>query len=229
MTQALRAVLFDVFGTLLDVHSVAQSAERVFPGAGMHLSLLWRDKQIEYSRVRALSQRYVLFSELTRDALRYAADVLALPLNDAICDALMNEYSHLSPFADARPALMRWQQQGAALGVLSNGDREMLVRALRGAAIDEFFPHVLSADAAETFKTAAAVYQLGPDRLRLPAAQILFVSSNGWDAAGAKWFGYRSFWVNRNAAPRERLGPAYDGSGRDLGAAADYFFAHSKE
>ncbi len=140
MTQALRAVLFDVFGTLLDVHSVAQSAERVFPGAGMHLSLLWRDKQIEYSRVRALSQRYVLFSELTRDALRYAADVLALPLNDAICDALMNEYSHLSPFADARPALMRWQQQGAALGVLSNGDREMLVRALRGAAIDEFFP-----------------------------------------------------------------------------------------
>jgi len=229
MTQALRAVLFDVFGTLLDVHSVAQRADTIFPGLGMRLSLLWRDKQIEYSRVRTLSRRYALFSEVTRDALWFAADALALPLNDATCDALMNEYAHLSPFADARPALTRWQERGTLLGVLSNGDSEMLARALRSAAIDEFFSHVLSADAVQSYKTTAAVYQLGPDRLGMPAARVLFVSSNGWDAAGAKWFGYPSFWVNRNAAPRERLGTAYDGTGRDLGAAADYFFANSME
>jgi 2-haloacid dehalogenase len=219
----LRAVLFDVFGTLLDVHSVAQRADELFPGRGAELSRLWRDKQIEYTRLRTLSNRYVPFTQLTDEALQFAGAALGLDVDAAARGLLMHEYTQLSAFADAKPALERLQDANATLGVLSNGDPGMLEDALHSARLGEFFDLVLSADQVHAYKTAPSVYELGPRSLDHPAEEILFVSSNGWDAVGAKWFGYVSFWVNRSGAPTERLGVSPDGLGRSLADAVEFF------
>ncbi|MFN9480834.1 MAG: haloacid dehalogenase type II [Betaproteobacteria bacterium] len=221
--KRLRAALFDVFGTLLDVQSVAARADALFPGQGAALARAWRDKQIEYTRLRALSNRYAPFTQVTEDALCWCADALGLPLDAAVRGLLMHEYTQLACFADVRPALARLQQAGATLGVLSNGDPGLLDEALESACLAECFDLVLSAEDVHSFKTAAAVYELGPRALGHAADEILFVSSNGWDACGAKWFGYVSFWVNRARAPAERLGVAPDGEGRSLMAAADFY------
>jgi 2-haloacid dehalogenase len=220
----LRAVLFDVFGTLLDVHSVARRADELFPGHGAVLSQRWRDKQIEYTRIRTLSNHYLPFTQITEDALAWAAESLALPLDKAAAGLLMHEYTQLAAFPDAVPALDRLRGAGVTIGVLSNGDPGLLEDALHGAQIGEYFDLVLSADAVHAYKTAAAVYELGPRNLNHPASEILFVSSNGWDAVGAQWYGYASFWVNRTGAPAERLRTEVR-AGASLGAAVDFIFS----
>jgi len=218
----LRAVLFDVFGTLLDVHSVARRADELFSGQGARLSQVWRDKQIEYTRIRTMSSHYIPFTQLTEDALRWAGESLKLDLDKAAVGLLMHEYTQLSPFADVVPALDRLREADVTLGVLSNGDPGLLEDALHGAQIGEYFDLLLSADAVHAYKTAAAVYELGPRNLNHPASEILFVSSNGWDAVGAHWYGYLSYWVNRTGAPAERL-RTETASGPDLGSAVDFF------
>src|SRR5512145_397407 len=135
----LRAVLFDVFGTLLDVHSVARRADELFPGHGAALSQRWRDKQIEYTRIRTLSNHYLPFTQITEDALAWAAESLALPLDKAAAGLLMHEYTQLATFPDVVPALERLRQAGVTIGVLSNGDPGLLEDALHGAQIGEHF------------------------------------------------------------------------------------------
>lgn len=209
----MRAVLFDVFGTLLDVYSVQSLADSFWPGQGNVLAQLWRTRQIDYSRLRTISRRYRTFSELTRDALEYSVEALALPASGDQLAALMRQYERLTPFPEARTVLEALRGR-VALGVLSNGDPALLEATLGHAGLLPLFDHVLSADAARSFKTDAAVYALGPQSLCLPAADILFVSSNGWDAIGATWYGYVACWINRAGAPPERLGvaPAHTGA-----------------
>lgn len=220
--MTIRAALFDVFGTLLDVQSVAARADQLFRGHGARVAQLWREKQIEYTRLRTMSNRYVPFTRITEDALQYACDALALPLDAAARGMLMHEYTQLDAFADAAPALKRLQDSGLTIGVLSNGDPGLLEDALHGSGLAEYFDLVLSADQVHAYKTAAAVYELGPLTLKHPAAEIVLVSSNCWDAIGAKWYGYVSYWVNRSAAPLERLGERPDGAGKSLDEAASF-------
>ena len=204
-----RAVLFDAYGTLFDVYSVALLAEQLFPGHGERLAVLWRDKQIEYTRLTAMSgrngERYRPFWELTRAGLRYAALRLALTLDAAGEDRLMNQYRHLSAFPDKRDVLVELRARGIPAGILSNGDPEMLGVAVKSAGFSELLTHVLSVHALRTYKTDPAAYALGPQALDLPASEILFVSSNGWDALGATWYGYTTLWVNRAGLPLEQL------------------------
>lgn len=199
------AVLFDAYGTLFDVYSVGLAAEQLFAGRGDALALLWRDKQIEYTRLCSMSGRYRPFWDLTRAALRFAALRLGLALDRAAEDRLMNQYRHLSAFPENREVLQALKDRGIRAGILSNGDPEMLAVAIRSAGFQDLIDPVLSAHAVRRFKTDAAVYQLGPDAFGLPARKILFVSSNGWDAIGATWFGYTTLWVNRAGAPLEQL------------------------
>ncbi|TMH75467.1 MAG: haloacid dehalogenase type II [Betaproteobacteria bacterium] len=222
MGKALSAVLFDLYGTLLDVHSVAGRADQLFPGRGSALSQLWRDKQLEYTRLRTMSSRYVPFTQVVEDALQYACDALHLPLDSAGRGLLMHEFTQLTPFADAVPALQRLLAADLTVGVLTNGDPGQMEDALHGAGLDDYFDVLLSADQARAYKTAPAVYELGPLTLGHPAAELLLISSNGWDAIGAKWYGYRSFWVNRSSAPIERLDGQPDGIGRSLSDAVDF-------
>jgi 2-haloacid dehalogenase len=218
-----KAVLFDVYGTLLDVYSVGLRAEQMFPGAGERLARAWRDKQIDYSRLLSMSGQYRPFWQLTRDALRVCAEALRLPLDVAGADSLMNEYRHLSAFPENRAVLQALAQRGIRAGVLSNGDPDMLDVTLRSAGLIEHIDPVLSVHATRRYKTDPAAYALGPEALGLPASEILFVSSNCWDAIGATWFGYATLWINRADAPMEQLGVAPTRVGHSLRDVLDFF------
>ncbi len=220
--MGIRAVLLDVFGTLLDVHSVAARVEQLFPGNGAALSQLWREKQLEYTRLRTLCDRYVPFTQVTEDALLYACDALHLPLDAASRGLLMHEYTQLSAFSDVVPALRRIQHMEVTLGVLSNGDPGLLEDALSSAQLAEYMDVILSVDQVRAYKTSPLAYALGPQTLGCPAEKIFFISSNGWDASCATWYGYRTCWVNRKGAPAERLGAAPHVTGRTLEAATEY-------
>ena len=218
-----RAVLFDVYGTLFDVYSVASRAEALFPGGGERLALLWRDKQIEYTRLVSMSRRYRPFSELTRRALQFACARLQLPLTDAARDTLSAEYQRLQPFAENESVLRELQSRGVRAGVLSNGDPAMLDPLLSQSAFAPLLDPVLSAHSVQRFKTDDAVYALGPAALQLPARDILFVSSNGWDAIGATWYGYTTLWINRAGAPLDCLDTQPTRTGTSLRAVLDFF------
>jgi 2-haloacid dehalogenase len=212
----LRAIAFDAYGTLFDVYSVGALAEQLFPGKGAELAALWRDRQIDYTRLRTLSNRYVDFWQVTRDALRFACARLALPLDEAAEKKLMAQYASLSAFPENLDALRALKALGLPLAILSNGTPRMLDIAIKSAGMSGLFDHVLSADSVRQYKTAAAVYELGPAAFGLPARQILFVSSNAWDACGAAWFGFTSFWINRSGQPPEALDVAPAATGRLL-------------
>lgn len=218
-----KAVLFDVYGTLLDVYSVGLRAEQMFPGAGERLARTWRDRQIEYSRLVSMSGRYRPFWQLTRDALQVSAAALGLALDSAGEDSLMNEYRHLSAFPENRAVLQALADRGVRAGVLSNGDPEMLAVAIRSAGLTELVDPILSVHATRRYKTDPAAYALGPVALDLPASEILFVSSNCWDAIGAAWYGYTTLWINRADAPMERLGIAPTRVGRSLRDVLEFF------
>lgn len=204
-----RAVLFDAYGTLFDVYSVGLLAEQLFPGQGQALALLWRDKQIEYTRLVTTSDdgaHYKPFWELTQAGLRYACKRLQLALTPEREERLMNQYRHLSAFPENREVLQALKQRGVATGILSNGDPEMLAVAVRSAGLESLLDHVLSVDSVRKYKTHPDAYRLGTQATGLAPRQILFVSCNGWDALGATWFGYRTLWVNRYQLPFEELG-----------------------
>ena len=218
----LKAVAFDAYGTIFDVYSVGALAEAIFPGSGKALAELWRDRQIEYTRLRTLSGRYTDFWTVTGDALDFACERLGLALTPAACGRLMEEYAHLAPFPENLAVLRELRGLGLPLAILSNGTADMIASAIAGAGMDGVFDHILSADRVRRFKTAPEVYQLGPDAFGCTAAEILFVSSNAWDVCGAAWFGYTAFWVNRAAAPLERLGVRPAGEGRSLADVARF-------
>ena len=212
-----RAVLFDAYGTLFDVYSVGLLAEQLFPGQGQALGLLWRDKQIEYTRLVTTSNdgaHYQPFWELTRAGLRYACKRLELDLTVEREQRLMNQYRHLSAFPENREVLQALKARGVVTGILSNGDPAMLAVAVKSAGLDDLLDHVISVDSIRKYKTHPQAYALGPQATGLPAAQIVFVSCNSWDALAATWYGYQTLWVNRYGLPFEELGtqPVQTGS-----------------
>jgi 2-haloacid dehalogenase len=214
--MSFQAILFDAYGTLFDVYAIAAEAERQFPGQGAALANLWRDKQIEYTRLRTLSATYQPFDQVTRDALQFACSRLGLALDQPTQAQLMAQYNQLAPFPENLGVLQALRREGIALAILSNGNPEMLDPVVKAAGMADVFTHVISADRVKKFKTAPEVYQLGLDTLGATVNNSLFVSSNGWDVCGAAWFGYSTFWVNRAAAPAEVLGVVPNGEGRSL-------------
>lgn len=196
------AFIFDAYGTLFDVHSVQQRCEAFWPGKGPQLSQLWRAKQLEYTWQRSLMRRYEPFSRITREALDYACEALGLALDASRSDALMAQYLRLELFPDVRQAIS--QLTGYKLAILSNGSPDMLEPLVARSGLS--FDAVLSVDELKLFKPAPEVYQLAVDRLGVAPSQVSFVSSNGWDALGAKSFGFEVNWINRSGAPVDRLG-----------------------
>jgi 2-haloacid dehalogenase len=208
----IRALVFDAYGTLFDVHSIVTTCERLFPGKGAALSQTWRVKQLEYTWLRNSMQCHVDFNQVTQDALRVACDALALSYTDAVLDELNHAYRTLQPFADARSALatLNAAQQKPKLAILSNGAPDMLNAVVKHNGFGSLLDAVLSVEEVGVFKPDPRVYQLAVDRLGVTKNEIGFVSSNGWDAAGAKAFGFNVFWINRSGAPVERLGVVPD-------------------
>jgi 2-haloacid dehalogenase len=221
-----RAVLFDAYGTLFDVYSVGLLAEQLFPGHGQALGVLWRDKQIEYTRLVTTSNHgahYKPFWELTQAALRYSCKKLGLVLTPALEQQLMNQYRHLSAFPENREVLQALKAKGVTTGILSNGDPDMLAVAVKSAGLDDLLDHVISVDSTRKYKTHPDAYALGPQTLGLEAKQIAFVSCNGWDALAATWYGFRTLWVNRYQLPFEELGTPPTRTGTSLRDVLSFF------
>jgi len=171
----------------------------------------------------SMSGRYRPFWELTRAGLRFAAQRLGLDLNSTAEDRLMNQYRHLSSFPENREVLAALKARGISAGILSNGDPDMLGVAVKSAGFSGLLDHVISVHALRKFKTDPATYALGTQALNLPAKDILFVSSNGWDAIGATWAGYTTLWVNRSGGPLEQLDTAPTRTGTSLRDVLGFF------
>jgi 2-haloacid dehalogenase len=211
------ALLFDAYGTLFDVHSIVEAA-RSLTDRPEALSGLWRQKQLEYTWLRSLMGRYEDFWAVTEAALAHACRRLEVPADGAARARLLDVYHRLAPFPEVPATLARLR--GLPRGILSNGSPAMLARVVRHAGLEADLDPVISVDAVRVYKPAPAVYALGPARLNRPASAIGFVSSNAWDVAGAKAFGYQVAWVNRQGAPAEELGVAPDLEVPDLAALA---------
>jgi 2-haloacid dehalogenase len=228
MQNMIKALAFDAYGTIFDVHSVGLLAESLWPGSGAELAATWRTKQIDYTRLRTMSDRYEPFSRVTRDALVAAARGLGLPLDDVGTEALMRQYDALAVFPDAAAALGRLKALGLPLAILSNGDPRMLEAVVSNGGLDGVFDHLLSVDRVGKFKTAPEAYALGPAAFGCEADEILFVSSNGWDACGATWFGYTTFWINRAGLPNEELGVQPTTTGRTMDEVVAFVATHRR-
>jgi 2-haloacid dehalogenase len=205
--NAIRGYVFDAYGTLFDVHSVVD-AGRSITGDPAALSATWRQKQLEYTWLRSLMGRYEDFWAVTESALRFAIRRLGLHASPADVERLMHAYLSLACFPDVRPALER--RRGRARATPSHGSPARPYAAVPSAQLSAHLEHVISVDAVKVFKPSPDVYALGPARLGIPAGDLLFVSSNAWDVAGAKVFGYRVAWCNRTNAPAEELGVTPD-------------------
>lgn len=201
-----KALVFDAYGTLYDVHSVVRRCETFWPGKGAQLSQAWRSKQLEYTWLRTLMRRYQPFSAVTREALVYSCQALGLALDTDQQQTLMREYLELSPYSDVKDFLEKLKVGKRA--ILSNGSPDMLEPLVANSGLK--FDAVLSVDELKAFKPAPEVYQLAVERLGTKKEEIGFVSSNCWDALGAKSFGFQVYWINRNAMPVDRLGFAPD-------------------
>ncbi|WP_018130478.1 haloacid dehalogenase type II [Effusibacillus pohliae] len=200
----LEAVVFDAYGTLFDVHSVIAACEQMYPGRGALISQTWRQKQLEYTWLRALMRRYEDFETVNRDSLRFTLSKFELPYTRETIDRLANAYLGLAPYPDVLQALQAFQPN--PLLILSNGTVPMLRTVVENAGLRAYFTDILSVDMLKTYKPDPRVYQLAVDRLGIPKANVLFVSSNGWDVAGAKSFGFTVGWINRTGSVTEELG-----------------------
>jgi 2-haloacid dehalogenase len=198
------ALVFDAYGTLFDVHSVAARCESFFPGRGAAVSQLWRAKQLEYTWQRSLMQRYWDFAGITMDALKYTYSALGLELKDETFAPLVDEYLKLATFPEVPETLKRLA--GKKLAILSNGSPYMLEPLVKNAGLESTFAAVLSVDSVKVYKPDPRVYELAVNALGVAAKDIGFVSSNCWDACGAKSYGFNVFWINRAGAPVDFLG-----------------------
>jgi 2-haloacid dehalogenase len=201
--MTIRGYVFDAYGTLFDVHSVVE-AGRAVTADPLALSMLWRQKQLEYTWLRSLMGRYEDFWMVTEAALRHSVKRLGLTASNADLARLMEAYHALTCFPDVPEALARLT--GRPRAILSNGAPRMLAAAVASSRLGALIEHVISVDRVKIYKPAPVVYALGPSTLGVPADELLFVSSNAWDVAGAKTFGYRVAWCNRVGAPEEELG-----------------------
>ena len=216
MPQEISALVFDAYGTLFDVHSVTRLADTLFPGKGAALSAAWRAKQLEYTWLRSLMGRYEDFSRVTHSALEWSFESLDLQPDDNARRVLLEEYRRLAMFPEV-PAALEKLAQAKPLAILSNGHPDMLNAVVDHNGLrSRFRGGVLSVHPAKVFKPEASVYRLAEEQLGVTRSMVGFVSSNGWDAAGAKSFGFRAFWVNRGGAPVERLGVRPDAIVKDL-------------
>ena len=195
------ALVFDAYGTLYDVHSVVARCESCWPGKGLQLSRLWRAKQLEYTWQRSLMQRYAPFSTVTREALAYSCEALGLELSVAQMEGLMGEYHRLATYPDVAQTL---KKLGKKQAILSNGSPDMLLPLVENSGLR--FDAVISVDELRVFKPAPQVYELAVRKLGIRKDKIGFVSSNCWDALGAKSYGFTVYWINRLKAPADRLG-----------------------
>ena len=216
-----KLIAFDAYGTLFDVYSMGELAEKLFPGHGQALSMMWRDRQIEYTRLVTMSdpnpggsKYYLPFWDITIRSLRYVCKRLGLELSDENEKQLMDQYAKLTSFEDSKFVLQEIKSRHISTAILSNGSREMLSTVVQSNGLKAYLDKVVTVEDVRLFKTAPQAYELLLKAFPVTKKEILFVSSNAWDALAAKWYGFDVFWVNRLGHPFEEIGekPSYEGT-----------------
>ena len=216
-----KLIAFDAYGTLFDVYSMGQLAEELFPGHGQALALMWRDRQIEYTRLVTMSdpspngsKYYLPFWELTIRSLHYVCKRMELELTAEYEKRLMDQYAKLTGFDDSLDVLKALKGKGISTAILSNGSREMLATVVESNGLSPYLDKVVTIEDVRLFKTAPQAYELLLKAFPVKKEEVLFVSSNAWDALAAKWYGFDVFWVNRLEHPFEEIGekPNYEGN-----------------
>jgi len=207
MTAAprFRAVAFDYF-VLFNPDSIVSTAEELYPSRGRELTTLWRTRQFEYSWLRSITGRYTNFFNVTEDALVFACHALGLELTPPAKERLLDAHLHLTPWPDAAAGLRRLRTAGVRVITIANFSPNMLQANAEHAGLTGLFDQLISTDANRSFKPEPQAYRLGMDALHLQKNEMVFAAFGGWDAAGAKTFGYPTVWVNRFNQPTEELG-----------------------
>jgi 2-haloacid dehalogenase len=220
----VKAIVFDAF-PIFDPRPVFSLAEELYPGHGAELSNEWRARQFEYAWLRTLEGQYADFWNVTQDALTFATRKLGIVRDEEKLSRLMNAYLDLKPWPDVVPALKRLRVAGVRLGLLSNFTDRMMTSCIAASGLNGMFEQVLSTDRVKAFKPDPRAYDMGVKSFALRREDIVFAAFAGWDAAGAKAFGYPTFWVNRLNATSEELGFVPDGKGRTLGELLSFALA----
>lgn len=211
----IKAILFDGFA-IFNPKPVYKIIEDLYPDKAKQITEAWQSHQFNYQWLRSLAGKYKNFTTVTRNALDFALKQNGLNVGDKEKDLIMAGFESLTAWPDVAPALQSIKSDGLKMGFLSNMTANMLNKGIQHAGLTPFFDLVISTDEKQTYKPAHNAYQMGTDRLKLRKEEILFVPFAGWDNAGAKWFGYPSFWVNRLKAPLEELDAEPDGTGNNL-------------
>jgi 2-haloacid dehalogenase len=214
-TRPIKAIAFDGF-PITDSRPVFAKVEELFPGQGRALSEAWRTRLFEYTWLRTLGGRYVDFWQVTEESLVFAAKASGIDLAADHRDALMQTWLTLKAWPDVAPALKELKAAGIRMAFLANLTETMLDAVVKNAGLEGFFEPHLSTDRVKAFKPDPRAYQMGLDAFKLEKQEIVFAAFAGWDAAGAKWFGYPTFWVNRANTPVEELGVMPDGVGSGM-------------
>lgn len=217
----IKAVAFDAF-PIFDPRPLAAAAETAFPGQGKALMEIWRTRLFEYQWLRALAGQYKDFMDAAEASLVFATEQMGLPLSPETKDQLLQPFSRLSVWPDVPEAVQQLRAMGVELVFLSNMTEPMLRNGLHAAGLEDAFRAIYSTDLVQTYKPAPEAYALAVGGLGLKKEEILFAAFAGWDVAGAKWFGYPTFWVNRLGAPSEALGVTPDGAGQGLKALVEF-------
>lgn len=202
--MAIKAFVFDAYGTLYDVHSVYAKTEELCPGKGDLITQIWRLKQLEYTWLQTSLQEYRDFTFLTRASLDFTLRAVGLTPNDKITNALFDKYLNLDPYPEAKEALR--SLRGHKLAILSNGSTDMLSALVKNSGLAADLDAVISVDGARKFKPHPECYALVEKTLGIKPDEVMFVSSNGFDVTGAKHFGFKVAWIRRGGGP----GPAVD-------------------
>lgn len=224
----IKAIAFDAF-PVFDPGPVFKMVHERYPENGKQLTELWKTKQFTYQWLRATGNRYKDFTQTTADALAHAALACGVTLPETEQKTIMNAYEKLSAWPDVIPALEQLRKEQLSLCFLSNMNSLLLQKCIRNSGLETYFNHILTSDAVNTYKPSPVMYQLGVDTLNLKKEEILFVAFAGWDVAGAKWFGYPVFWVNRSGAVPEQLDAAPDGVGKNLTDLVQFVRTYNKE
>ena len=202
--KPVQHTVFDAYGTLFDVHSAASQHQQKLGEKAQSVSALWRTKQLEYTWLRSLMERYVNFGQVTQEALDYALDSHGIK-DESLRQGLLNAYQQLSCYPEVPETLAKLKQLGLGTSILSNGSFEMLEAGVRNSHLEELLDGVFSVDTIRIFKPDPQVYQLAVDQLGCDPQEILFFSSNAWDVSGSATFGLQAVWVNRFGQAPERL------------------------
>jgi 2-haloacid dehalogenase len=220
MITPIKAYVFDVYGTLFDVHSVKEKCEELFPEKGDSISLTWRKKQLEYFFLRQLMGNYEDFQTITKEALRYALDEHHEEWSNYIEQTLISAYSHLTLYPEVIEVLKKVRR--SKLAIFSNGTRDMLDSLISNAGLTPYFDQIISVDEIKQYKPTPASYSYALKQLGLKREEVLFISSNGWDISGAKNFGFQTAWINRSNLPEEKLNLSPDRIYSDLNGITEW-------